>query len=139
MTPGQIELARPAMALPGFKVVGGTLFVSGPLPGMGFPREALRSSAPTHRVDDDADDSLEVLQQLGWIIHFDDPTGATDGVLLRLLGPGWLLAMRVGRVRLTRAADVNPRLDDTFEGATLAEACCRAALALGRWPGGSNV
>lgn len=132
MTPKQIELARRVMALPGFKVVGGTLFVSSPSPDMGPPREALRSSAPTHRVDDDTNDPLEMLQQLGWIIHFDDPTGATDGVLLRLLGPGWTTWNRPDGTW-----SLNKSFDAPVVGATLAEACCLAADALGRWPGGA--
>jgi len=135
MTPAQIETARRAMALPGFKVVGGTLFVSGPPPGMGPPGEALRSSAPTHRVDDDAVDTLEMLQQLGWIIRFDDPTGATDGAILRMLGPGWDVWVGATGASVTRSLSWG---NVVYRGATLAEACCLCAIDIGRWPGGTG-
>jgi hypothetical protein len=62
-----------------------------------------------------------------------DPTGATDGALLKLLGPK--VAVYYSYTNLEWAVAI-PYGGVVARAPTLAEACCRAALALGRWPGG---
>jgi len=60
----------------------------------------------------------------------------TGGVLLDLLGPGWHVD-RSGEGIWSVYADEFAPMDARGLGATLGEACARAALALGRWPGGA--
>lgn len=58
---------------------------------------------------------------------------ATGGCLLALLGSGWSSTTPTAGHHVVVKRDIHgPR----GEGRTLAEACARVALSLGRWPGG---
>lgn len=116
MTPEQVELARKAMALPGW------VFAT-PESHKMEPRRSqrgllwVRSSHPRGP----------------WVPDLTDYSGATDGVLLKLLGPGWETWSGTSGAVVTQSPSWK---DLHYVGATLAEACCKAALAIGRWPGG---
>ena len=114
---GQLDKVRQAVAIPGW----------GWRPGM--------------RVwggDRITEDTLGVTP--GCIPDIADPTGATDGALLMLLGPGWTMGRTdAGRVRLFVSKYPGKAVLTLHEAATLAEACCLCAIDLGQWPGGSNV
>lgn len=107
MTPEQIELARRAMALPGApRGPGGCILWTWWL----------------------------VPEQVDRIPDFNDLTGATDGVLLKLLGPK--VAVYYSYTNLEWVVAI-PFSGVIARAPYLAEACCRAAVALGRWPGGT--
>ena len=112
MTPAQIEIARRAMALPGApRGPGGGILWTWWLP----------------------------FEQVDRIPDFSDPSGATDGALLRLLGDGWTMGRTSeGRVRLFVSKRPGKAVLTPHEAATLAEACCLCAIDLGRWPGGTG-
>lgn len=120
MTPKQIEIARRAMALP-----GAPCFRPSGLSGV----ETASNGKLARRAGGIL--WLEV-GSTGRVPDLADPTGATDGVLLRLLGPGWTVWNRPDGTW-----SLNKSFDAPVVGATLAEACCLAANALGRWPGGA--
>jgi hypothetical protein len=120
MTPAQIELARQAVALPGWAF-------SPPESHKMEPRRSqrgilwVRSAHPRGP----------------WVPSLMDDSGATDGVLLKLLGPGWSMCRTSeGVIRLLSTRRPGLAVLTVQEGVTLAEACCRAAVAFGRWPGG---
>lgn len=127
MTSEQIELARRAMALPGWEWRPGMFTQSGTWVTVVFDGNATMLLA-------DEDAQWEERCYKRHELHLADPTGATDNILLKLLGPNvavyysyvnleWVVAIPFGGV-IARAP-------------YLAEACCRAAVALGRWPGGA--
>lgn len=117
MTPDLIDLARRAMALPGapriFDRDGTVGYVTVPMPSAG--------RTVTCRVWD-LDDSSE-------------SGGTLGGLLLWALEGAW--------TRISRQADSSVRITDIergavahFDGANLAQACCRRAVEYGCWPGG---
>ena len=122
MTPEQIETARRAMALPGWDFTA-------PESQKMEPRRSqrgilwVRSSHPRGP----------------WVPDLTDYSGATDGVLLRLLGDGWTMGRTSdGKVRLFVSKRPGKAVLTLHEAATLAEACCLCAINLGRWPGGAR-
>jgi len=126
MSPELIELAKAAAALPGWEWRRGMWIqteedgdcVWAPFTPCDPPWMTLDCSDRGPGDDD--------------VLDLTDP--ATGGALLGLLGPGvttdrpsaWRVVVREGGHVV--AAE---------RGATLGEACARAALALGRWPGGA--
>lgn len=127
MTPAQIETARRAMELPGWT------FSAPESHKMGSRRSQrgilwVRSSEPRGP----------------WVPDLTDYSGATDGVLLRLLGPGWCVAPSkrftgpdgLPLVQVYRSEWI-PGEPQSGIAATIAEACCLCAIDLGRWPGGA--
>ena len=59
---------------------------------------------------------------------------ATGGVLLCALGPGWSVMHGGSKSAWEVWGWDHGDLDREFRGPTLAAACCRAAIAIGRWP-----
>lgn len=125
MTPKQIDLARRVMALPGWEWRPGMFAQSGARVVHVFNSRASMILA-------DAEGGWEERCRGRCELHLADPTGATDGVLLRMLGPGWTTWNRPDGTW-----SLNKSFDAPVVGATLAEACCLAADALGCWPGGA--
>lgn len=111
MTPEQIELARRATTLTGWKWSPGMLVWGG-----GRITERTLGVTP------------------GVVPDLLDSTGATDGALLRLLGDIAGNLHRLGTSRGEPYWAVYCTVDKSFyNGDTLAEACCRVADALGYW------
>lgn len=111
MTPEQIALARRATTLTGWKWMPGMLVWGG-----GRITERTLGVTP------------------GVVPDLLDPTGATDGALLRLLGDIVGNLHRLGTSRGEPYWAVYCTVDKSFyNGDTLAEACCRVADALGYW------
>lgn len=132
------EIAQQAMALPGFKWMPGMLPI---VPGVGryqSDRVFEPGSPPTVFMEEQEEqgrpwwpDELPA----GSVPDLSDP--ATGGCLLELLGLpntaySWLEHVQV----VTWPDGADSRVG--ARGATLAEACCHVAIALGRWPGGEG-
>ena len=109
MTSEQIELARRATTLTGWKWAPGMLVWGG-----GRITERTLGVTP------------------GVVPDLLDPTGATDGALLRLLGPGWSVQIDDDRVAIWRTTRHKGTVQG-WGGTTLAEACCRAVVDFGYW------
>lgn len=162
MTPEQIELARKAMALPGWEWRDGMAIYD---TRDGTMMRGVESSIAylygsegvgnTYSADCDG----PYADQSRFVVHLADPTGATGGALLKLLGPceirtGVSGCARVlfwhsclpselpGRVGWSSdGADYGPTEDQwesMVDEVSVAWAICLAALALGRWPGGAK-
>lgn len=131
MTSEQIELARRAMALPGWEWREGMLVHDAEMPS-----RPARVGAELDVRDDGAlgIHGADCPDQPRFVIHLTDPTGATDGVLLKLLGPK--VAVYYSYTNLEWVVAI-PFSGVIARAPYLAEACCRAAVALGRWPGGT--
>ena len=123
MTPDQIELSRRAMSLPGAPKPPALRPYSRPLE-VHMGASTRRDGAGILWVDVAAKDSANY----DWLPDVRDP--ATGGVLVAMLG--------------AERAEVMPDSDGYLAGlndwircATLAEAACHVAIAVGRWAGGS--
>lgn len=121
MTPDLRDLARDVVAIPGWKW----------LPGMLVNVAGLTLRARR------ADDVLPWLTTAGEVRAYPDLTDpATCGVLLDLLGPdGPAAGWDVNYDDEGRCAVSSYSAGVTGVGRTLGEACCRVAVAMGRWPG----
>jgi hypothetical protein len=131
MSPEQIELVRKAMALPGWGWRRGMFTQKGT-----WVAHVFKGGATMLLSNERA--QWEERCHGPCVPDLADPTGATDGALLRLLGPGWTAASTPSEWDAFRVYPTPGHHPDRVPGygATLAEACCHAAVALGRWPGG---
>ena len=119
MTSDLRDLARAAVALPGWEEQPGML---------------VDAAGLTLRVRR-ADDVLPWLTTTGEVRAYPDLTDpATGGVLLCLLGPGWVVYYEA---TIESYPEMWTLRGETVagHGFSLAAACCSAALAVGRWPG----
>ena len=126
MTPALIAIARAVVALPGWEWWPGTRYLVPPAWADGWMPSGRVGDSHSPGLPPDARDPVP------------DPTDpATGGVLLSLLGPGWMVDAQVEGSPYVVYRRVTDRswLGEHWSGATLAEACCCAALAVGRWPG----
>jgi len=177
MTPAQIEIARRAMALPGWEWRAGMLARSvamteggyefnariiddardpdggfaGPINVHGGRFYADYECGPSNEAEfaDDDPEATYANPEYGvgeeyaaierFVVHLDDPTGATDGALLRLLGDADIvMRIRTDRVWGQYFDAQRNAWPSIMDASTRAEFCCRVALAVGRWPGGAR-
>ena len=123
MTPDLVALASAVTLLPGWEWWPGML--------------AQTSTGRSMRLVQ-AEDIAPWLTTTGEVRAYPDLTDpATGGVLLDLLGPGWMVDAQVEGSPYVVYRRVTDRswLGEHWLGVTLAEACCRAAVVLRRWPG----
>ena len=176
MNPEQIEIARNAMALPGWEWRPGMLVRSTAITDGGYEFNARvidNSRAPDSLVSNplnvhggrfyedfecgpsnidqfekgspDADYSnpeYDVGEECGkperFVVHLADPTEATAGSLVGLLGDADIV-IRTGK-DVIWGQYFDPKLGNwasVMDAKTRSELYCRIAIALGRWPGGA--
>lgn len=125
MNDEQRELARRMAAHPRFELRAGMLLISGD------------EHTPVARVLDIGDKWVwfacggsigpcEPSEAIGEGDHPDLTDAATGGVLLDMLGPGWTVITRSGKVDAHPTGCAGP---PAVSGATMAEACARLMLA----------
>ncbi len=138
------QIAREAMALPGFAWLPGLLPIGWHDPKVygKFPNAEIVYGPTWCRPSTRISEDHRVLLGAEGVVHFPDLSdAATGGVLLSLLQPtrGSVQVTINGGLYSIEHIDVGGVMPCKAHGAgsTLARACCLVAIEIGRWPGGA--